>query len=134
VVRSFSDHFSVLLAQSDEVTLGPVGLTTHLRESARAYRELKALPAEQLAAHRDALEGALRDGSIAAQIYAVFLLHRIDPSAAESHLDKLENCDEPLTIAPGGCVVVSDRAGNLLSRLREWLREPRRAPAPTRAS
>jgi len=102
-----SDALTVLAAATS-VELGPVGVAARVTPAYRAYGAL-ASDRAALAAERPALERMLDAPSAAARLYAALLLRRLDPAAGQAALQAMVPSTEPLSVAPGGCVIMPTR-------------------------
>jgi hypothetical protein len=97
-----------VLAAATSVELGPVGVAARVTPAYRAYQALIRDPAA-LAAERPALERMLAAPSPAARFYAALLLRRLDPAVGQAALQAMVSSTEPLSVAPGGCVIMPTR-------------------------
>ena len=94
-----------ILAGATSVELGPVGVAATRTPAFVAYEALRNDRAA-LAAERAALERMLTAPSPAARLYAALLLRSTDPAAGHAALQSLATSTAPLSVAPGGCVLL----------------------------
>jgi hypothetical protein len=94
-----------VLASATSVELGPVGVAARRTPAFLAYEALVKDRAA-LAAERPALERMLAAPSPAARLYAALLLRATDPAAGRAALQTLASSTDPLSVAPGGCVLM----------------------------